>query len=168
MSRLATWKPARLLLGVALAISAVAPRESAAEKPASDAAKEGVLQKLEVLARILPDGPDLSQGLDGLHRSLAAAAGDARFNVEGLATRAWDPVVSGDTGYVPVDFRAVLRSRGPRAEANGHGTAPWRLLERCLRRSTRVAIFDQFAFHAEEDGSLRFSGLLRFISGRSE
>jgi hypothetical protein len=150
----------RLLLWVALAISAVAPRESAAEEPASDAA-QGALLKLEVLARILPDGPDLSQGVDGLQRTLAAAAGDARFNVEGLATRALDPVVSGDTGYVPVDFRAVLRSRGPRAEGNGHGTAPWRLLERCLRRSTRVAIFEQFAFHAEEDGSLRFSGLLR-------
>jgi hypothetical protein len=150
------------VLWVALALSAFAPRVTAAQEPARDAAKDAeVLQtRLELLARMWPDGPDLSQGLNFVHRDVESAARDAGFSVESLAARAQDPVVSGDAGYVPVEVITVLRSKASVDDTPVHGYAPWTFVERYLRRTQRLAIFDRLRFQVEAEGALRFSGLV--------
>lgn len=135
---------------VLLLLAFAAPAEAGEPTP-----QELLAAKLETLRRILPDGPEVGSGLDGLRRAIERAALTNSFRLEGMSTVAQMEVLAKDVGYVPVDVSAVLR---PSAELDPKavGSALAGLVE-SLSRSPRLLLVDRLAFEAQPDGTLRFS-----------
>lgn len=135
----------------AIAVAADSPPVSAQGAPST------VEAKLEVLRRILPDGPAVAAGITGLQRSIERASLTASLRLEAVSTVPRPAIVAEGVGHVPVELAVVVRPMGERALKGGTLAAFFE----AVGRSARLTTFERLALDAPADGSLHLSALVR-------
>jgi hypothetical protein len=134
----------------------VAATAAHADVPAPTQGRE-VEAKLEVLKRILPDGPAVASGVVGLQRTVERAALASSLRLEGVSTVPHPEITAEGVGYLPVELAVVVR---PVGDSEHVGAALVAFLS-AVGRSARLTTFERLALEAPGDGSLHLSALVR-------
>lgn len=118
--------------------------------------------KLEVLARLLPDGVEQASGLRGLARLIERAGAASDLRLTAWSARPETPQDSRGQASLPVSFVATFapktRALAPDDDSPGFDV---RTLVDVLGRGSRLTLFDWLELTAGPEGSFRLSGVAR-------
>lgn len=138
----------------ALVLAAMAP----APLPADDATKG----KLEILARILPDGVEQESGLRDLERLVERAGTASGLSLTGWSARPEPLQESASEASLPVSLVATFDPKGaaPGPDDDNPGFHVRTLVD-ALGRGSRLIVFDWLELSAPPEGELRLAGVAR-------